>query len=43
MKPTVKRIALGTIFLVAIVLMSYLMVFAEDGGDDYKPAMYSTF
>jgi len=43
MKPTVKRIALGTIFLVAIVLMSYLMVFAEGGGDDYKPAMYSTF
>ena len=43
MKPTVKRIALGTIFLVAIVLMSYLMVFAESGGDDYKPAMYSTF
>ena len=43
MKPTVKRIALGTIFLVAIVLMSYLMVFAEDGGDEYKPAMYSTF
>lgn len=43
MKHTVKRIALGTIFLVAIVLMSYLMVFAEDGGDDYKPAMYSTF
>lgn len=43
MKSTVKRIALGTIFLVAIVLMSYLMVFAEDGGDDYKPAMYSTF
>lgn len=43
MKPTVKRIALGAIFLVAIVLMSYLMVFAEDGGDDYKPAMYSTF
>lgn len=43
MKPTVRRIALGTIFLVAIVLMSYLMVFAEDGGDEYKPAMYSTF
>lgn len=43
MKHTVKRIALGTIFLVAIVLMSYLMVFAEGGGDDYKPAMYSTF
>ena len=43
MKTTVKRIALGTIFLVAIVLMSYLMVFAEGGGDDYKPAMYSTF
>ena len=42
MKLAGKRIVLGAAFLLAIVFMSYLMVFAADG-KDYKPAMYSTF
>ncbi|MCI5698445.1 MAG: Na+/H+ antiporter NhaC family protein [Clostridiales bacterium] len=42
MKLAGKRIVLGAAFLLAIVFMSYLMVFAADG-KDYKPAMYATF
>lgn len=42
MKLAGKRIVLGAVFLLAIVFMSYLMVFAADG-KEYKPAMYSTF